>query len=69
MLKHVCAFCAAGRDGPAQPTLDDFQSLVLNHSRLQIKLKDVLWQSAFSINERVVSRRDEAAKPGLHVPV
>jgi len=45
---------AAGRDGPAQPTLDDFQSQLMQQTRLQIKLKDAVWQSEFNINERHV---------------
>lgn len=46
--------CAAGKEGPAQPTLAEFQSVLLTHTRLQIKLKEVLWQSEFTVNERQV---------------
>lgn len=52
--QQMTCIMAAGGDGPAQPTLDDFQSQLMQQTRLQIKLKDPLWQSEFNINERQV---------------
>lgn len=61
MLQIDAACChtmsSPGADGPAKPTLDDFQSLLMQHTLLQVKLKDVLWQSEFTVNERQVRRR------------
>jgi hypothetical protein len=35
--------------------MGDFQSVLLQHTRLQIKLKEVLWMSEFAVNERQAS--------------
>lgn len=53
-VTRQCCCATAGKQGPAQPTLQDFQSVILDHTRLQIQLKEVLWQSEFSLNERQV---------------
>lgn len=34
--------------------MGDFQSVLLQHTRLQVKLKEVLWLSEFAVNERQV---------------
>jgi hypothetical protein len=50
----AAAFSFTGQDGPKEPSVGDFQSVLLQHTRLQVKLKEVLWLSEFAVNERQV---------------